>query len=502
MELKVYKDSLCAAQPICDTRLELPVETEFLIPDYLAQVFKVVKCFVTPVVLQKQAAQGRVTVEGYLRCAVLYQAEGDGALCRTEQKLPFTKQVECRLGEYDPAGALIEAAGQTEYVNCRAVSGRRVEVRGAFLLHVRAWAQQSADVVSGLAGDGVYQKTQTLVSAACVAGAEKIVSVEEELGAQDDVKMLLGAACAADAAQVELLAGKAVVKSTLRADLLCRGEDAALHHVRCEIPVNEVIDVGDVPPDCRAAALLTPANCALEPAQGKMLLLMTASLVLRVWRDVQVNAVADAFSSRCTLELTPEEAALECAQEPFARRVTAVAKGQLPDAGARVLEAMATPHEVEAVEQEGKTVLRGTVTAHVLCESETGEIDCYDKMCEYTLEPAYDVPAQQLCALCSAGVLDVAAQKSGDEVQAQVTLAVNGFASCVRACAALGNAQEAGARENGGDIALHVYFAQKGEEVFDIAKRYGAPPSAVLGANGLEEDTLGGAQRLLIPHGD
>ena len=61
MELKVYKDTVTAAESICDTKLELPVETEMLIPDYLPQVFKIVKCFVYLVVLQKQVTAGRLT---------------------------------------------------------------------------------------------------------------------------------------------------------------------------------------------------------------------------------------------------------------------------------------------------------------------------------------------------------------------------------------------------------------------------------------------------------
>ena len=60
MELKVYKDTVTAAESICDTKLELPVETEMLIPDYLPQVFKIVKCFVYLVVLQKQVTAGTV----------------------------------------------------------------------------------------------------------------------------------------------------------------------------------------------------------------------------------------------------------------------------------------------------------------------------------------------------------------------------------------------------------------------------------------------------------
>lgn len=129
MELKVYKDTVTAAESICDTKLELPVETEMLIPDYLPQVFKIVKCFVYLVVLQKQVTAGRLTVDGYLRCVVYYQSEGDESLCQAEQKLPFTKQVDVKPGSWGPATVLV--SGETEYVNCRAVNQRRVDVRGA-----------------------------------------------------------------------------------------------------------------------------------------------------------------------------------------------------------------------------------------------------------------------------------------------------------------------------------------------------------------------------------
>ena len=130
MEIKVYKDTVTAAQSICDTKLELPIEAEMLIPDYLPQVFKIVKCFVHLVVLQKQVTAGRLTVDGYLRCVLYYQSEADESLCQAEQKLPFTKQVDIKPGDWGTATVLV--SGETEYVNCRAVNQRRVDVRGAF----------------------------------------------------------------------------------------------------------------------------------------------------------------------------------------------------------------------------------------------------------------------------------------------------------------------------------------------------------------------------------
>ena len=67
MELKIFRDTLPQAGTSCTVKAELPLETEILISDYLPPVFKLVKCFAKPVVLQKQLQPGRLTLEGYLR---------------------------------------------------------------------------------------------------------------------------------------------------------------------------------------------------------------------------------------------------------------------------------------------------------------------------------------------------------------------------------------------------------------------------------------------------
>ena len=64
MELKVFKDTIASYGGRWETRLELPVETEILIPDYLPAVFKIVKCLITPVVLQNRVSGGTLAERG------------------------------------------------------------------------------------------------------------------------------------------------------------------------------------------------------------------------------------------------------------------------------------------------------------------------------------------------------------------------------------------------------------------------------------------------------
>ena len=69
MELKVFKDTLAAYGGRWETRQELPVETEILIPDYQPAVFKIVKCLMQPVVLQKQLLCRRTVLSSTLATA-------------------------------------------------------------------------------------------------------------------------------------------------------------------------------------------------------------------------------------------------------------------------------------------------------------------------------------------------------------------------------------------------------------------------------------------------
>ena len=75
MDAKIFYDTLECAARLCDARAEVPIETEILIPDYLPQVFKIVKCFAFPVVLHKQPAAGRRRLRDGCSCERRITAE-------------------------------------------------------------------------------------------------------------------------------------------------------------------------------------------------------------------------------------------------------------------------------------------------------------------------------------------------------------------------------------------------------------------------------------------
>lgn len=235
MELKVFRDALPAAGANCTVKAELPLETEILISDYLPPVFKLVKCFAKPVVLQKQLQPGKLTLEGYLRCIVYYQGEDDAGLCQTEQKLPFNKVLE--LPEFAFTAWTAQVEGQTEYLNCRSVTPRRIEVRGAFGLVASVYTQQKTEVLTALADGGIEQQLTTLEGVRRAAVLDKLITVEGELAFPSPPAAILDIAGTASLHDLKVLNAKAVAKGTLHVLCAWRAEgESALQSQSLDLP--------------------------------------------------------------------------------------------------------------------------------------------------------------------------------------------------------------------------------------------------------------------------
>lgn len=502
MELKVFKDTLSTVGSLYDSKVELPIETEILIPDYLPQVFKIIKCFVYPVVLQKQVSGGRCTLDGYLRCIVYYQAENDASLCQTEQKLPFTKTLDLPAAEAQ--GYSVHTAGDIEYLNCRAVNQRRVDVRGAYALTVSVAGGIEQEVVTALSGAGAEQKMVMLSGVRSVANIEKLMTAEEEVAFNQPPLAVLDISGVGTVQDVKLISGKAVVKGEIMASVLYRTQ-AGYHTelLKKAVPFNQIVDVDGITEDCQCFALVEPVGCTMLAGSGPEaanVLSVTALLHLRVLRPVECCTVSDAFSTEYEADVAYKTVGLERLAGELDQTVEAQAGGALPDENAEILQCFATLAPLELVSAGEQLTLRGRATAHVFCMNSLGEIDCYDKSFEYTLPQQYPGAPENYRVECWPTVLEVTSRKSGGEMAATVRIRVAGLVMERQKETVIDTiACEQPYEQEDPSVALRIYYAGAGENVFDIAKRYHVSPGAMLAANTMESPELSEDTRLLVP---
>lgn len=504
MELKIFRDALPAAGANCTVKAELPLETEILISDYLPPVFKLVKCFAKPVVLQKQLQPGKLTLEGYLRCTVYYQGEEDAGLCQTEQKLPFNKVLE--LPEFSFTAWTAQVESQTEYLNCRSVNSRRIEVRGAVGLVAAVHTQLKTEVITALSDGGVEQKLTTLNGVRRAAVLEKLVTVEGELSFPSLPEAILDIAGTATVRDLKILNGKAVAKGDLTVLCAWRAEgDHALQSLRLELPFNQVLDVDGLSEDCRCLCVAEPVGFTVAQGEGDAPSTLSATLMLRLraWRPYQLQCVADAFSTRFETELTAQKVQTETLLCALNETTTLTGSGPLPDAGAKILACFASIGPAQLVEQESGWALSARVVVTAFGENSLSELESYEKTLELSLPLKAEAPSEaELYPECWFSTEDLQCSCAGGALEVSVTVRVEGAVLSRSETVCVGGIELGEALKPADpDVSLRIYYAQAGEELFAIAKHYYVSPGQMLAANELAEGTttIENAQRLLVP---
>lgn len=496
----MFKDTVTATGQLNNTKIELPIETEMLIPDYQPEVFKIVKNFVYPVVLQKQLQAGRVVIEGYFRIEIFYQDE-NGLLCSAEQKLPFSRNLELKQGEWH--NVCVDVFGEIQYINCRAVNQRRLDIRGAYTLNVKVTTDFEQELLTAVQGMGLQQKTKPVDMLKILSSQEKQFTLEENIEFVSEPRAVLHTGSNAKIEEIKLLGGKAVVKGEIIADVIYRTE-SGLENTQKALPFNQIVEIDGVDEDCSCNVNISPVGCAIMSAddeKDKYKISLTSVIQVKAIKSGQFIAVCDGFSTLYETELTMQDINTEILLDNLTNTVQTAAEGKLPDEEAKILYCTTTCFEPElATDNNGATTyIRGRAIAHLICENSLGEIECYDKACEYRLPKEYETAPENIEAVLTASCTEINCEKRRGEAQAELTITVSGVIIQKSKTAVLQEINCLDEIAADDSIALRIYYAQQGEEVFDIAKRYHASPASIAALAQIDSDVLTTARRLLIP---
>lgn len=302
--------------------------------------------------------------------------------------------------------------------------------------------------------------------------------------------------------------GKAVAKGMLHVLCAWRAEgDDALRSQTAELPFNQILDVEGLSEDCRCLCMAEPVGFAAaqpEPeGEGDAALTATAMLRLTGWRPYQLQCVADAFSTRFDTHITPQTVRAESLLCMLDETTVLRGSGPLPDAGARILACFAAFGPVQLARQEQQWELCARVVVTAFGQNTLGEMESYEKTLEFALPLPQQLPeGTDGYPECSLSVSELQCTTSGGALEVAVTVHTEGAVLCRRSFGCVGAVELGDALAPADpEVSLRICYAQAGEELFAIARRFHVSPGPLLAANDLPDTTtaLPEARRLLVP---
>lgn len=504
-ELKLTKDHVFVTETLLDAAAEQPVELDYSLPDYYPSIFRLLKTSVRPMIQQTRIAGGRLTADGLCKVDILYISEEGDKVHHVEQALPFSRTFELK-GESD--SPLVRCSCRCYHASGRAVSPRRLDVRGGVTIRAKVTAGREIPVITAADGCGVQLHTRPEKLCGRRMSSLKPFTLTEELEipqSKPAFSSLISSRTAVRLEDVKIIANKVICRGSLICHILYDPEGGGRPEMmEYTVPVSQIADLPGVDEDDVIDARFEPTGFSLEPLPGgegcrRLEAEWTMSLSCTADRTRQIFAADDAYSTRCSLEAVRKELPAERLTGSL-DRIWQLRAELTTEPVSAVLGVLCEIGEVSARSENGAVLVNGTLELCVLCAGKEGVPFAAEKNLPFEF-PA-DLRAEgEISCTPSVRILSVSHMIPGEN-SVEVRLQLQGSGTvCEKASVSfLTDLHPDG--ENTlppPSCALRLYAGEPGDTVWDIGRRFGASMAAIMEENDLDSETLQEKRMLLIP---
>lgn len=507
MEISVTRQTVTVHETVQDEFDEQPIDTAFVLPDYCPDIAAVLKCTVKPALLSRQQSGDRLVADGVSTVQVLYLDDERRCVRSCEFTVPFTGSFTLK---HPGAESDTQVSVRPDYVNCRAVSPRRLDVHGAVTVHLIRTKEQDKEVISAFPAPTVFCKTETLCGTVLAASAEKSFTVSEvlELGEnRAPAQALLRSEATVATEDCRVISGKVILKGELRTRHLyvTNAETGDTECVRHAIPFQQVLDVPQASEELLWDVLVEPTVCESNITQNQngegTLIGMTAKLQasVRGYRTEECCAATDAYSTECPLSLEKQPIEVSRLLAVNESVCTVNVSTELPSEGIRRIHDVRCEVTPTGVRTEAEhTYVDGHATVCMLACDADGVMGYFERTVDVSL-PFDEVCDHTVATVCAC---ETEYRQNGERLELKLRITVkrrcyqNSRCLCVTEAALDESAAYAKQK-----AAVKIYYADKGERLWDIARRCRTGVERICTENGISGDELLQNTMLLIPYG-
>ena len=243
MEFNQDKHSLKTTVTVLDTVAEQLTDVDLTLPDYCPDIDKILKCTLTPKIQSKILSGGQLQVEGFCVVNVLYVESTKKSIRCCEQSVNFSQSFSLK---ETPENPVIITKTKSEYINCRALSPRRLVMHGAFSLYAKVLSSIETNIYTPKSENKLETNVLSVKSVNLVSLCQEQFNISEEIAVGDKpaVEAILHSSVSVNITDSKAVTGKLMVNGEINLKMLYitdveSGDTAKIDYI---LPFNQIID--------------------------------------------------------------------------------------------------------------------------------------------------------------------------------------------------------------------------------------------------------------------
>lgn len=506
MDFNVDKQHVTCCKIIREAKAEQGIDSDITLPDYCPDVKSILRCSIDAGVNSVNVTGNRITAEGNALIRLIYVSTDDKLSC-FEQNYPLSKYVE--MSPIPPESQAV-ANVKVSYVNCRAVSPRRVDVHGCVAVIFSLLCCESTDILCSASGDGVQLRLQPLDTCNAVGCTSKLFNMSEIVPLSNEgssVKSVLHSYACPFITETKTVNNKLLLKGELQLNFSLCCEDGCVVRKEHSMPISQIVELNGITEGsiCDVKAALSSLDAQLRPDEnGEMCSLDIAACVradICGYKQLSCAYVEDMYCTKKEVNL--RSAALETKKFISSIDENFLVSFQSDFSGneiAEIIDSWCDSVTCVSSSTEDGIEMSGTVTVCMIYKDTEGKPVLAQRQNDYRFTKNFKSSGGKF--VCDGCVDFCGASVSGKGNTANLRVQLRAYGTVFEAAGvtAVCSAELSEEMKTGEPAcAITVCFSDSGERLWDIAKKYNTSEDAIRRRNSLKGDVLENETMLIIP---
>ncbi len=508
MELKLTNENIMNNEILFNNSIEESIELECLLPDYCPSIFKILKTKVTCKILSKNISGNNLIIDGITYVNTIYVSENTNEIKNNIQKISFSRTVEISRECINP---IIMISTSCDYINNRVVNPRKLDIRGAINLKIKVIGKKEINIISSICGKGIQAKNKIICIGSSHKCEEKSFKIKDEIILDKKIDMeecFLYSETDVYLTDYKIIANKVIVKGELILKCMYKQKSGEYSCIINKVPVSQIIDVLGIDSDysCYINFESTTVDIIYAKSEdcAKLECVFGIYMKCHASRKKEIKILKDAYSTKYKIELEKEEIESQYISCVIDKNVCSKVDSGI-DIDKEDIYSIEevfcefSPTNMDSI--KGEIIIKGDLSISIICLDVDKLPMIIEKNIEINLHTGIMCEKDNINIDISVCILDCKTNLLGNTIEISYELNLSGavYKSVIETCISNIKIDEEDKKECNNKYSISIYYGEKGENIWDIAKEYNTNIDSIMAENDIEENILKERKMILIP---
>ncbi len=304
MSMEIKKEAFSYSELFAKSKCEQPVSLEINLPDYCSDIKRILKCTVKAGVSNVSVSGEAVSLSGTVVTRLIYVGENEKIDC-----FEHTDSLSCTARIKDmPENPMIKVNTRTDYINCRALSQRRISVSGNIGVSVCVYRENKKELPCHIESDDMQCKKKKKKISDLICQSEKTFDLSETVALdkeKEDIGKIIRSDCRVKLESKKAVADKLLIKGELCCEILyADSEKYSVVKVNHSMPISQILSIPGITDKSDIHLSLYPSQftaSAKNDSTGRCRLLEFAarvSAIVRCRQEKELELISDCYSTK------------------------------------------------------------------------------------------------------------------------------------------------------------------------------------------------------------